>query len=90
MARDFDRFAWFADGYVARSPSHPQLITDLRYALTPDGLESIWGVQLEDTAQPRWIMATRIGGHYARRLLADIFRPTGYVNIAAIPPAPAP
>jgi inner membrane protein len=90
VTQDFDRFAWFADGYVARSPSNPQLISDLRYTITPNGLDSIWGVQLEDTPQPRWIMTTRVGGGYARRLLSDIFTPNGYVTVAAIRPAAAP
>lgn len=89
VVRDFERFAWFSDGYVARSPEDPLLLTDLRYALNPEGLNSIWGVQLEETAKPRWVMGTR-GRGLARRLMAEIFSPTGYVSVASATSPPAP
>jgi inner membrane protein len=80
IARDFGLFTWFCDGYVARSPDDPQLITDLRYALAPEEVRSVWGVKLETVDRPQWIMRVRWG--YTRKLVTDIFRPTGYVAIA--------
>lgn len=86
MVRDFDRFHWFSDGYVARSPREPGILTDLRYALAPEGVESVWGVRLEERAEPLWVMQVRWG--YTRRLVTEIFHPKGYVPLASLGNAP--
>lgn len=47
------RFAWFADGYVARHPDRPGLIVDLRYAMHPADVTSLWGLRVgERPGQP--------------------------------------
>lgn len=45
LARDFVRFAWFADGFVARDPADPSALGDMRYSLATEGFEPLWGVR---------------------------------------------
>lgn len=45
FTRDFARFAWFADGFVARDPADPSAISDMRYSLATEGFEPLWGVR---------------------------------------------
>lgn len=80
-AIDFASFADLADGFVARSPADPLLIADQRYTYLPEGLEPVWGLQLEETAMPQFRITPR--WNYFGRLFGDLFRPTGY---AAVPP----
>jgi inner membrane protein len=83
---NFDDFAWFADGYVARMPDHPEILGDVRYTRTPESMQAIWGVQLEGANAPQWIMRVRIES--IRTLMLDTFRPRGYVPIAQLPATP--
>lgn len=53
-ARDYRRFAWFADGLVGRDPRRPDVWADLRYSLSPEGFEPLWGVRLGD-AGTHWV-----------------------------------
>jgi len=46
LGREFDRFSWFADGYVARSPQDPSVIADMRYTQAPQGTQPLWGIRL--------------------------------------------
>jgi len=52
--RDYRRFSWFADGYVARDPRRPQVLADMRYSLAPEGFEPLWGVELQPD-RTRWV-----------------------------------
>jgi inner membrane protein len=45
FVRDFARFAWFADGFVARDPADPTVLADMRYSLDPGEFEPLWGVR---------------------------------------------
>lgn len=45
FARDFARFAWFADGFVARDPADPSALGDMRYSLATEGFEPLWGIR---------------------------------------------
>jgi inner membrane protein len=47
----FRRFAWFADGFTARTPDDPDLIADLRYGLATERPTGLWGLRL--TGDPR-------------------------------------
>jgi inner membrane protein len=65
-ARDFGRFAWFADGFVARDPADPTVLGDMRYSLSTEGFEPLWGVRFhaDGRAVPvEWVsMTSRRGG----------------------------
>jgi len=45
FARDFARFTWFADGFVARDQTDPTALADMRYSLLTEGFEPLWGVR---------------------------------------------
>lgn len=59
--RDFDRFAWFSDGWVARAPADPSVIGDARYSLRADRYEPVWGIRFNPSADPptEWVNRTR-------------------------------
>jgi inner membrane protein len=61
IERDFRRFAWFADGWVARAPVDPSVIGDARYTLEPGRYEPIWGVRFHPDSLPptEWVNRTR-------------------------------
>lgn len=45
IVRDFARFAWFADGLVARHPADTTVLADMRYSLRTEGFEPLWGIR---------------------------------------------
>lgn len=61
VLRDFDRFAWFSDGWVARAPADPAVIGDARYSLRADRYEPVWGIRFHARADPptEWVNRTR-------------------------------
>jgi inner membrane protein len=61
LLRDFRRFAWFSDGWVARAPADPRLIGDVRYSLVTGGFEPVWGVRLQlgTGAYTEWVNRSR-------------------------------
>lgn len=50
VLRDFHRFNWFSDGWVARTPSDPAVIGDVRYSLRTDAFEPVWGIRFHPGA----------------------------------------
>lgn len=56
--RDFDRFAWFSDGWVARAQSDPDVIGDARYSLRTDAYDPVWGIRF-GRGKTEWIDRTR-------------------------------
>ena len=46
IRRVFAGFWDFADGYVARLPGQERIIADMRYSLTPEGFDALWGVRI--------------------------------------------
>ncbi len=47
QASDIERFRWFSNGYIARSPYHPDRIIDMRYSLLPNEIRGLWGIRLD-------------------------------------------
>jgi len=45
--RDIERFRWFSGGYIARYPSDPSIIGDIRYSLLPGSIDPLWGIRLK-------------------------------------------
>lgn len=72
--RDFDRFAWFSDGWVARAPADPTVIGDARYSLRADRYEPVWGIRFHPAADPptEWVNRTRNRDVGAARLWDEI------------------
>ena len=61
MLRDFARFAWFSDGWVARAPADPSIIGDARYSLRADRYDPVWGIRFRAGKTPptEWVNRTR-------------------------------
>lgn len=61
MLHDFRRFAWFADGWVARAPGDSSIVGDARYTLRPDRFEPVWGIRFHPGARPptQWVDRSR-------------------------------
>ncbi len=51
IVRDYRRFAWFSDGWVARAPAAPEVYGDARYSLSTERFEPIWGVRFHPGAR---------------------------------------
>ena len=47
VVRDFHRFRWFSDGWLARDTKDPSVIGDVRYSMRTDAFEAIWGVRFQ-------------------------------------------
>jgi inner membrane protein len=56
--RDFARFAWFSNGWIARDPREPAVIADARYSLRASDWSPVWGVRIDDS-ETEWIDRTR-------------------------------
>jgi inner membrane protein len=61
VVRDFRRFRWFSDGWLARDAGDPSVIGDVRYSMRTDAFEAIWGVRFHpDRAIPtEWVDLSR-------------------------------
>ena len=70
-ADDLGIFVKFSDGYAARSPADPLLISDQRYAYDAEGLDAVWGIQLEQTDRPLFRITPR--WNYIGKLARDLF-----------------
>jgi inner membrane protein len=47
LARDIDRFIEFSGGFVAQHPNQPTVLGDVRYAMLPNSLIPLWGIELD-------------------------------------------
>ena len=54
--RSFERFAWFADDWVARSPTAPSVLADMRYSLSTEAFDPIWGIRFTPPDSPTEVM----------------------------------
>lgn len=50
QARDLDRFAWYADGWLAVDRETPHYVVDVRYAALPNRIEALWGLVFDPRA----------------------------------------
>ena len=60
--RSFERFAWFSENWVARSPVDPTVLADMRYSLSADAFDPIWGIRFTPqgaTTDVEWINRSR-------------------------------
>jgi inner membrane protein len=60
--RFFERFAWFSDDWVARSPFDETVIADARYSLSTEAFDPIWGIRFTPPDEPvaaEWVSRTR-------------------------------
>ena len=60
--RSFERFAWFSDGWVGRSPNDESVLGDMRYSLSAEAFDPIWGIRFTASTAPveiAWVNRTR-------------------------------
>jgi inner membrane protein len=88
LRRDFKRFQWFADGWVARSAADPSVIGDARYSLSPDRFEPVWGIRFTPGLEPpvQWVDHSR-GRRVDLRVWSDEVRGTDPAFRALLPEA---
>lgn len=48
----FERFAWFSEGWVARSPGDPSVLGDMRYSLSTEAFDPVWGIRFTPAGAP--------------------------------------
>lgn len=75
VRRSFERFAWFSDGWVARSPADPTVLADMRYSLSAEAFDPIWGIRFTATgaaAEVEWIDRSRDRRVSARQMWREI------------------
>ncbi len=51
--KDLDRFEHFSDGYLAWHPEKPMIIGDARYAVLPNSILPLWGIEFDASKQDR-------------------------------------
>jgi hypothetical protein len=61
LRHDFERFAWFSGGWIARSPRDATVIGDARYSLQTDRYEPVWGIRFRSGSDPpiEWVDRSR-------------------------------
>ena len=60
--RSYARFAWFSENWVARNPADPTVLADMRYSLSADAFDPIWGIRFTPEGAPaevEWINRSR-------------------------------
>jgi len=58
----FERFAWFSDQWVGRSPSDATILADMRYTLSAEAFDPIWGIRFTapgSATNVEWINRSR-------------------------------
>ena len=60
--RSFARFSWFSEGWVARSPGDATVLGDMRYSLSTEAFDPIWGIRFTAPEAPteiEWVNRSR-------------------------------
>lgn len=60
--RSLERFQWFSEGWVARSPSDETVLGDMRYSLSAEAFDPLWGIRFttpDSVADVEWVSRTR-------------------------------
>lgn len=58
----FARFSWFSEDWVARSPADAALLADMRYTLSAEAFDPIWGIRFTAPGAPtevEWLNRSR-------------------------------
>jgi inner membrane protein len=88
--RSFERFAWFSENWVARSPGDPTILADMRYSLSAEAFDAIWGIRFTPpsaSTEVEWINRSRDRRIDAKELWMEIagrdprFRPLSALRI---------
>ncbi len=84
--RAFERFAWFSDEWLARSPGDESVIGDMRYSMSTEAFDPIWGIRFTAPPAPNaieWVSRSRDRRIAVSELWAEVVgRHPGYRNVA--------
>lgn len=61
-SRSFERFNWFSEGWVARSPADATVLGDMRYSLSSEAFDPIWGIRFNNeqaVTDVEWVSRSR-------------------------------
>ncbi len=50
--RSFERFHWFSEGWIARKPTDATVLGDMRYSLSTEAFDPIWGIRFTAPGGP--------------------------------------
>jgi inner membrane protein len=73
--RGYDRFAWFAGGWLARSAVDDTIIGDMRYSRSTEAFDPIWGIRftkINERPAVEWISRERNRSSNVRELWDEI------------------
>ncbi|MBL9209810.1 MAG: metal-dependent hydrolase [Opitutaceae bacterium] len=73
--RSFQRFAWFSEHWVARSPRDAAVLADMRYTLSAEAFDPIWGIRFTAPGTANevdWVNRSRDRQVSAKELWAEI------------------
>lgn len=73
--RSFQRFAWFSEHWIARSPADATVLGDMRYSLSAEAFDPIWGIRFtapDTPAEITWVNRSRDRQVSAKDLWAEI------------------
>jgi len=62
QGRSFARFMWFSEGWVARKPTDATVLGDMRYSVTTEAFDPIWGIRFTTEGAParvEWVNRSR-------------------------------
>jgi inner membrane protein len=60
--RSLARFTWFAEGWVARSPADATVLGDMRYSMSTEAFDPVWGIRFTppgEAAEVAWVNRSR-------------------------------
>ena len=69
LFRDIKRFEHFSDDFVSHYPGRPEVLGDVRYAMSPVSTLPLWGIEINslDTGQPVKFESYRVVSKQAKR-----------------------
>lgn len=93
-ARSFERFSHFSEGWVARKPSDPTVLGDMRYSLSTAAFDPIWGIRFAPpgaAADLEWVNHSRDRRVNLREWWAELAgQGAGYRDLADLAAGSAP
>jgi inner membrane protein len=86
--RSFARFNWFSEGWVARNPTDVTVLGDMRYSLSTEAFDPIWGIRFTSVnalTEVEWVNRSRQRRISVSELWAEISgRDDRYLKLAEI------
>jgi inner membrane protein len=90
QAADVVRFARVSDGWLARHPSRPNVIGDIRYSMLPNETRPLWGIEIHPEIEETHVdfhTFRQLTGHDRQRFFA-MLRGVAPASLAAAEPEP--